>query len=420
MIGISADFDPVHLGHEQLILKGKEIAEKEDKKLVIYLNKGYSANHSPFFASFKARSKMALKCGADKIVPVEGLHHRLILSYSVPIRLNMMIEDGVSDYITAATISLDEIKKKSEKFIKQENFLGMPQNYPNRNEIRWYGFNAFLGNKLNYHVINEIKKDDTKVSGRKIRQNILENLEITDEIANLLPETSIKILEKEIKNSNIPFKRNYENIFKKMNNFSRGKLEKIAYLNGNIINEIIKRRVYRDIESLWAVFRKGGYGPVMTRLAISAIENEVTKEEVKNLINKYEYCLPKAQSISNTINRAWYISCENSKGINASDANKKFRQENIETNPKLTLYAGLNLTKFETKIMKENLVGDLYIDKNNKIAIQIKSENKKIKTKLRLPSQEVTYLRYIMDSNFIPINATIVKAPKGFKVKITI
>jgi len=42
---------------------------------------------------------------------VEGLHHRLILSYSVPIRLAQMHEDGVTDYITAADISLDEVKK---------------------------------------------------------------------------------------------------------------------------------------------------------------------------------------------------------------------------------------------------------------------------------------------------------------------
>lgn len=48
MIGISADFDPVHIGHEQLLLKAREIADKEDKEVVVYLNKGFSANHGPF------------------------------------------------------------------------------------------------------------------------------------------------------------------------------------------------------------------------------------------------------------------------------------------------------------------------------------------------------------------------------------
>ena len=63
---------------------------------------------------------------------------------------------------------------------------------------------------------------------------------------------------------------------------------------------------------------------------------------------------------------------------------------------------------------------DLYIDKDNKISVQLKADGKKIKTNLRLPAKEVTYLRYIMDSNFIPTTAHIKKDKKGYKVDITI
>ena len=73
MIGISADFDPVHMGHVKLIDKARELADKKDDEVVIYLNKGYSANHAPFFVNYEARSKMALDAGADRIVPIEGL-----------------------------------------------------------------------------------------------------------------------------------------------------------------------------------------------------------------------------------------------------------------------------------------------------------------------------------------------------------
>ena len=48
------------------------------------------------------------------------------------------------------------------------------------------------------------------------------------------------------------------------------------------------------------------------------------------------------------------------------------------------------------------------------------SEGKKIKTNLRLPAKEVTYLRYIMDSHFIPVSGIIRQAKKGFKVEVTI
>ena len=422
LIGISADFDPVHKGHEKLIKEAKKLADKEDKKVVVYLNKGFSANHAPFFVDFKARSEMALALGADEIRSFEGLHHRLILSYSVPIRLKQMIDDGVTDYITSASISLDEIKSKAQKFIDEGNFVGMPKNYPNRNEIRWYAINEFLGSKLNYHIVKEFNKE--KYSGRLIRQSIIDNdMTITKDVEKLLPKTSVEILQREIDEKRVPGDRNWGDIYKKMNTYSRGNLEKIAYLNSETINEIIKRRVYRDPESIWAVFRRSNYGPVMTRLAISSIEMEVTKREVMELMKSYETqnVIPENQHVKRVIERAWYVASEGEKGISAKEANKKFRSENIVVkNLPLTLEAGLNLTKFETKIMKDGLNADLYVDKNGKISVQIKSEGKKIKTKLRLPAKEVTYLRYIMDSHFIPFNGSIKKAKKGFKVKIDI
>ena len=421
LIGISADFDPVHKGHEKLISEARKLADEENKKVVVYLNKGFSANHAPFFTNFEARREMALALGADEVKSFEGLHHRLVLSYSVPIRLKQMIDDGVTDYITSASISLDEIKSKAQKFIDEGNFVGMPKSYTNRNEIRWYAINEFLGSKVKYHVVKEFDKE--KYSGRLIRQSIIDNdMVISNEVKKLLPKTTVEILEMEIAAGRVPGDRNWNEIYKRMNTYSRGNLEKIAYLNGNTINEIIKRRVYRDPESIWAVFRRSDYGPVMTRLAISAIEMEVTKKEVMDLMKSYESqgVIPDNQKVQRVIDRAWYVASEGEKGVSAREANNKFRSQNISVNPPLSLEAGLNLTKFETKITKEGLKTDLYVDKNGKISVQFKSEGKKIKTNLRLPAVEVTYLRYIMDSHFIPVDGNIKKAKKGFKVNITI
>ncbi len=421
LIGISADFDPVHKGHEKLIREALKLADVENKKVVVYLNKGFSANHAPFFVDFEARREMALALGADEVKSFEGLHHRLVLSYSVPIRLQQMIDDGVTDYITSASISLDEIKSKARKFIEEGNFVGMPKSYTNRNEIRWYAINEFLGSKLNYHVVKEFNKD--KYSGRLIRQSIIDNdMVISNEVKNLLPKTTVEILEREIEAGKVPGERNWDKIYKRMNTYSRGNLEKIAYLNGNTINEIIQRRVYRDPESIWAVFRRSDYGPVMTRLAISSIEMEVTKKEVMDLMKDYESrgVIPDNQKVQRVIDRAWYVASECDSGLSAQEANAKFRSEKIEVDAPLSLEAGLNLTRFETKITKEGIETDLYIDKKGKVSVQYKSEGKKIKTNLRLPAREVTYLRYIMDSHFIPVTGQIIKAKKGFKVMIII
>lgn len=418
LIGISADFDPIHKGHEKLIREARKIADRENKKVVVYLNKGFSANHAPFFVNFDARREMALALGADEVKSFEGIHHRLVLSYSVPIRLKQMIDDGVSDYITSASISLDEIKSKSKKFIAQGNFVGMPKGYTNRNEIRWYAINQFLGAKLKFHIVKELNKE--KYSGRLIRQSIIGNdMNITDDVKKLLPKATVEILQREIDAGRVPGDRNWDDIYKRMNTYSRGNLEKIAYLNGNTINEIIKRRVYRNPESIWAVFRRSEYGPVMTRLAVSALEMNVTKEEVMNLIRSYESqeVIPDNQKVQRVIDRAWYVA---NSTLDARKANDKFRSEMIEVDAPLTVDGGLNLTKFETKITKEGLKTDLYVDKNGRLSVQFKSEGKKIKTNLRLPANEVTYLRYIMDSHFIPVKGSITKAKKGFKVKVEI
>lgn len=422
LIGISADFDPVHKGHEKLIREAQKIADKEDKKVVVYLNKGYSANHAPFFVNFEARKEMALALGVDEVRSFEGLHHRLVLSYSVPIRLKQMIDDGVTDYITSASISLDEIKSKAQKFIDEGNFVGMPKSYTNRNEIRWYALNEFLGSKLEFHIVKELNK--SQYSGRLIRQSIIDNgMVIPSNVYKLLPKTTSEILQREIALGNVPGDRNWDEIYKKMNTYSRGNLEKIAYLNGKTINEIIKRRVYRNPESIWAVFRRSDYGPVMTRLAISSIEEGVSKREVMDLMKGYESqgVIPENQKVQRVIDRAWYVASMGEQGIPAREANEKFRSENIVVNDvPLVLEAGLNLTKFETKITKEGIETALYVDKKGKISVQFKSEGKKIKTNLRLPALEVTYLRYIMDSHFIPVTGVIKQAKKGFKVKITI
>ena len=178
--------------------------------------------------------------------------------------------------------------------------------------------------------------------------------------------------------------------------------------------------MYRNPESIWAVFRRSEYGPVMTRLAISAIEEEVTKKEVMDLMISYESegVIPNNQKVQRVIDRAWYVaSC----GLPSKEANEKFRSENksVDDVP-LKIEAGLNLTKFETKITKEGIDVNLYVDKKGKISVEFKSEGKKIKTNLRLPAKEVTYLRYIMDSHFIPVSGMIKQAKKGFKVEVTI
>ena len=428
MIAISADFDPVHKGHEELIKKAREIADEKGIEVAIYMNKGYSANHAPFFTPFEARKEMALALGADKVIGIEGLHHRLILSYSVPIRLAKMHEDGVTDYITAANITLEEVKNYAERFINEGSFLGMPQDFPNRNVIRWYAINEFLSkkfdHKIDFHLIPEVTKP-TKISGRFIRKEIIKNdLKISKEIRELLPKTTIDILEREIEKGTVPGKRNMKVLKHKMNTYSRSSLTNIAYLNGKVINKIVEGRFYKDDESIWASFRRADYGPVRTRLAASCIEEEVTKDEVLKLMRHYEEkgVIPEEQNVDKIIERAWYVAEEVDRGVPAKEANEKFRKkQNLSLNPLMTIEAGLNLTKFEAKKVQEGLEAKIFVDKDNQVSCEIKEKKIKIKTNLKLPSKEVTYLRYILDSRYIPVSGELIRNKRNdWRIKITI
>lgn len=428
MIGISADFDPLHKGHVKLIEKARELADSKSTQVVIYLNKGYSANHAPFFSSFKARSQMAMEAGADKVVPIEGLHHRLTLAYTVPIRIAMMIEDGVEDYVDAADISTKRVEKLSAEFARKGIFSGIPRNLPNRNVIRWFAVNDFLylkyHRKMKFHIIPEYKIGGEKISGRNIRSEIRKNqLKIPSHIKNLLPYSTVEILESEFEKNHLPGERNLDTLTSRLNNYSRSKLLNMAHINAEAADELVKGRKYRLENQIWASLRKAGYGPVLSRLAITAVEQDVTKQEVYDLINAYQKkgIIPPDQTIAKVIERAWFVSSKASEGVPSSDAHKMFRKgQTIKQPPLYTVDAGLHLRSFEVDSLKTGMQAGIFVDKRGHIACQIRTPHRKIKSPLKLPAKQATYLRLLIDSQFIPLKARVIEKEEGFRIRITI
>lgn len=428
MIGISADFDPLHNGHVKLIEKARELADKKNDKVVIYLNKGFSANHAPFFTDYEARSLMALEAGADRVVPIEGLHHRLTLAYTVPIRIAMMIEDGVKDYVDAADVSTSQIKKYAESFSRSGIFSGIPRNLPNRNVIRWFAVNEFLyakyKRKLKFHIIKEHKTGGEKISGRSIRQEIMDNnLQIPESVAHLLPPSTVHILEQEIKKGNIPGERDLETILHHLNHYPRWKLLNMAHFNVDAVEQIIQGRRYHRENQIWASFRKAGYGPVLTRLAISCLEKDVTRLEVYQIIKKYQDkgIIPPDQRVGKVVERAWYLSSQLEKDLSLSHSHKLFRAgSTIKKPPLYRLDAGLHLRSFEVPSLKTGMEANLYVDKRGVLCAEIRTLNRKIKSPLKLPAKHATYLRLLVDSHFIPLKGEVIKKKEGLRIRIHI
>jgi predicted nucleotidyltransferase len=263
-----------------------------------------------------------------------------------------------------------------------------------------------------------------KVSGREIRRLIIENdMELPSEVAEVLPESTINILEKGIKNGTIPGNRDLKTITKRMNTYSRSKLTEIAHLNADAINSIIKGRFYREEPQIWAAFRRAGYGPVLTRLAISAIEEEVTKKEVLDLIKSYEKqgIIPPDQKVDRVVERAWFVSQKKEHDLSAQKAHEKFRKGiKLQKPPCLSFDAGLSIRSFEVEQLKTGMDAGIYVDQNGFLACEIRTEKKKIKSPMKLPAEMATYLRLLIDSHFIPINAKVVEKERGIRIRINV
>lgn len=412
----------------ELIQKARELGDEKGKEVVIYLNKGYSANHAPFFTSFEARSQMALEAGVDRIVPIEGLHHRLTMAYTVPIRIAMMIQDGVTDYVDAAEVDPKKIKRYASGFIKKGIFSGIPRSLPNRNVIRWYAVNEFLyqrfGKKMKFHFIPEGKVNGEKISGRQIRREILENnLQITPNVAKVLPDSTVSILEEEIEKGNIPGERNMEVLLKRLNTSSRHNLLNTAHLNADAVEHIIQGRWYQAENQVWASLRQAGYGPVLSRLALSCVEEDVTRREIYELIMDYEKqgIIPPDQTMDRVVERAWYVASMVEKGLNSSEAHEKFREgSRTHDKPLYSFEAGLHLRNFELTSLKEGMEAYLYVDKRGVLACELKPPGRKVKSPLKLPGKMATYLRLLVDTQIIPLQGELVKKKRGWRIRLKV
>jgi predicted nucleotidyltransferase len=299
---------------------------------------------------------------------------------------------------------------------------------PNRNVIRWYAVNEFLGKvlgrKMKFHFTPELKSGEDKISGRLIRQKIKENnMVIPKEVIKLLPPTTLSILEDEIFKGHNTGQRNLEILKERSNKFSRSSLLEIAHINAGAVEEIINGRRYNRETQIWASFRKAGYGPVLTRLALSCLEEDVSRREVYDFImdNEKKGIIPPDQTVGRVIERAWYVASSIYQGISGQEAHEKFRKgESVKQKPPLIIDGGVHLRSFELDSLDENLRARLYVDKRGMISCLIKTKKRKIKSPLKLPANEATYIRLIIDSQIIPLDGIMIHKKSGWRVRIKI
>ena len=448
-VGMGVDFDPVHKGHIHLIKEGKKIG-----KVYAYVNADYTAHHAPPFLTFEARQEICAKLGVEA-VPVQGLHYRLPLSYTVPIRIDLMARDGITDIMDAAAsqMSIGDIMQVSREFAERGMLMGIPRSWPDRNLIRWVAANELhamrTGYRMGYHITSTYKIDNETVSGRYIRRAILESGKITAPVRHLIPPESAEVIEKELKNGSIPQERDLDALLHVANTYSKAKLLKVATINVDAAEELVKGRPYNAEEMLRYPLRRAGYQNVLSSLAISCLERRVTRKEVASLIANYtkKGVTPKDQTIESLVARSYFVA-RASRHIDTAKADAIYRAgidsfwdgdaafvsryaevpiEDVKAlqraltyeEPPPSILAGVALRQFELKSITPRTVCELSAQAGI-IYAEFRLPNNVIKGKLKLPAHEVTFLRYLLDTQLVPVAANVETTPeKKIRVRIT-
>jgi len=446
-VGMGVDFDPVHRGHIHLINEAKKHG-----KVYAYINEDYTAHHTPPFLSFEARREICESLGVEA-VPVKGLHYRLPLSYTVPIRIHMMANDGITDIMDAAASFLpkEEIFKLAWKFAEKEMLMGIPREWPDRNLIRWIAANDLYGmkhkNKMGYHITPTYKIDNETVSGRYIRRVILQRDRITAPVRHLIPPQTEKIIERELREGNIPMGRDVDTLLHVANRYSKSKLLKLANINVEAAEKISMGRPYNDEEKLFYPLRRAGYQQVLSNLAISCMEKKVTRKDLAQLISNYSKkdITPKDQRIETLVERAYFVA-RASRLIDAPVADSIFRagiddfwDENFKEivslsgtdektirdlrkkmpyeQPPENLLAGVALKFDDFKKIHEDTICDL-TSSGSDIMAEFRMPKVVVHGKLKLPAVEVTFLRYLLDSQLVPVSCKAEDVEGKLRIRI--
>ncbi|MCE7697714.1 MAG: hypothetical protein K8E24_002330 [Methanobacterium paludis] len=90
----------------------------------------------------------------------------------------------------------------------------------------------------------------------------------------------------------------------------------------------------------------------------------------------------------------------------------------IHEKPLYTFDGGMHLRSFEIPSLEDGMDATLYVDKNDRLCCDVRAKDRKIKSPLKLPGKLVTYLRLLIDSQFIPLSAQLVEKEEGWRIRI--
>lgn len=299
MIVDFTEYSPLHKGHLFCMQEAKRL---HPEALFVALIPGLFERNGrglPYILDRYTRADLAIYLGAD--IAVEGPPMGVMGSGQYSLCLSLLFKTLNADYIPRGYISHDEKFKIILDYINNGKGVA-PKPYK---IVSMEDKKVLLEGKLSNddYVIVSLSKSLTKlnfdfkdkfifiprlenISGSNIRYKISSN--DFDNLDDMLPQYTIDVLKKQIKNNQAPLHdtRVNEFILNNANNYSKEKLETLALMDDKTIENILNNRPFNNTEDLLENISIGFSSHRKQRI-LSVLETGILKDDIHKYINNY-------------------------------------------------------------------------------------------------------------------------------------
>lgn len=295
------EYSPLHNGHLHCMLESKRLVGDGIFVAVVPGPFERSGRGLPYVMTREARAEIAVEVGAD--IVVEGPPMGVMGSGQYSLCLAKMFQAMNASFIPRGYKPVQGYDKILDRINQGHEVVPKPYKILDKTVKE-----VLLEGKLeeDNYVIVSLSKSLSKigfnyydkflfikriegVSGTIIRQ-ALENNNLS-EAEKMLPEPTIKILEREIKNNRAPLHiyRDEETILNTVNTYTEEQLNQLALINpatAKIITKKTEDKEFKSIEELLKHITQGFSSHYKNRV-LSVLEAKLNKDEISKYINCY-------------------------------------------------------------------------------------------------------------------------------------
>ena len=294
IVGDFTEYNPFHNGHKYCLEKGKE------KGIFVSVIPGpleRSGRGIPYFINRHIRAEMALKNGADIVVegpPIgvmgSGQYMQCLIKLFSALKINIIprgyIPENTMNNVINCINSGNHISLKPYKIkcIETNKIIGEKLQIDNYVIASMSNTIYKLNNKynLNYNPKFLFVGRLGNISGSKIRENILKGK--YDNIVNLLPESTINILEKYNNIEEIILNRFENRILETINEFNLK-----DYIPENVANILYNNKHYNNSIEKIKKSIPNGFSKHFKERILTKLECRINKEHISSYIENYPY-----------------------------------------------------------------------------------------------------------------------------------